>query len=94
MSRDSKISVVLTPELEAAVNHAVESGEYASSSEVVREALSNWKERRSFIRYERELVREQWAEGVASGPGRFESMAAIKSEARRRLMEDKREIKG
>jgi antitoxin ParD1/3/4 len=93
MPHNSKISVALTPELEAAVNHAVESGEYASSSEVVREALSDWKERRSLIQHERERLQELWTEGLASGPGRFESMAAVKAEAHRRLMANKTETK-
>jgi hypothetical protein len=30
-------------------------------------------------------LRQLWAEGIASGPGRFENIAAIKAEARRRL---------
>lgn len=41
-----KLSIALTPELAAAVRTAVESGYYASSSEVVREALRDWKQRR------------------------------------------------
>ncbi len=36
-----KISVALTPEMAAFVRDVVESGEYASSSEVIREALQD-----------------------------------------------------
>jgi antitoxin ParD1/3/4 len=32
-------------------------------------------------------LRRLWEEGLASGPGRFADMAAIKAEARRRLVE-------
>jgi len=87
MANVSKISVALTAELAALVNQAVETGEYATGSEVIREALREWKHRRSLPQHEREHVRALWAEGVASGPGRFEDMAAIKAESRRRLME-------
>jgi len=94
MSHVSKISVALTPELAALVNQAVESGEYATSSEVIREALREWKQRRGFLQHEREHLRQLWAEGIASGPGRFENMAAIKAEARRRLLEEQPKIGG
>jgi antitoxin ParD1/3/4 len=39
MPNVEKMSIALTPELAAAVRAAVASGEYVSSSEVVREAL-------------------------------------------------------
>jgi hypothetical protein len=38
-----KLSIALTPEMAAIVHHSVESGEYASSSEIIREALRDWK---------------------------------------------------
>jgi antitoxin ParD1/3/4 len=37
-----KISIALPPEMVAGIREAVENGEYASSSEVVREALRDW----------------------------------------------------
>jgi antitoxin ParD1/3/4 len=82
MSPVAKISVALTPEMAALVSQAVESGEYATSSEVIREALREWKQRRSLLPHERERMQVLWAEGIASGPGRFETIAAIKAEAR------------
>jgi antitoxin ParD1/3/4 len=88
MSQVSKISVALTAEMAALVSQAVESGEYATGSEVIREALREWKQRRSLLHHEREMLQQLWAEGLASGPGRFQDMAAIKAEARRRLMEE------
>ena len=94
MSHVSKISVALTPEMVDLVNQAVESGEYATSSEVIREALREWKQRRNLPHHEREDLQRLWAEGIASGPGRFENMAAIKAEARRRLMEEQPKIAG
>jgi antitoxin ParD1/3/4 len=85
MANVEKVSVALTPEMLALVREAVESGEYASSSEVMREALRDWKRRRALERKEVEELRRLWEEGLKSGPGRLADMAAIKAEARRRL---------
>ena len=87
MANVEKVSVALTPEMLAVVREAVESGEYASSSEVMREALREWKRRRALERKEVEGLRRLWQEGLESGPERFADMAAIKAEARRRLVE-------
>ncbi len=78
----------------ALVTQAVESGEYASNSEVIREALREWKQRRSLAQHDRERLQDLWAEGLASGPDRLETMAAIKAEARRRLIEISPKIGG
>jgi len=72
-----KISISITDEHAALLQEAVGSGSYASSSEVVREALREWRARR--------VVGQLWDEGLASGhsaPGT--TMADIKSEARNR----------
>lgn len=63
---------------------AVESGEFATSSEVVREALQEWERRRSRQREEEQELRRLWDDGLTSGPGRFADIDAIKAEARRR----------
>ena len=47
MTNVEKISIALPPEMVAVVRHAVETGEYASSSEVVRDALRDWTQKRS-----------------------------------------------
>ncbi len=41
--RVEKVSIALTVDMAAMVRDAVDSGEYASASEVVREALRDWK---------------------------------------------------
>jgi antitoxin ParD1/3/4 len=84
-SKVSKVSAALTPELAELVQQAVASGDYASGSEVIREALREWKLRRTLKLHERDELRRLWAEGLASGPGRFDDFEAIKREARRRL---------
>ncbi|YAF99523.1 MAG: type II toxin-antitoxin system ParD family antitoxin (plasmid) [Nodularia sp. CChRGM 3473] len=85
MSKVEKISVALTPEMATLVRDAVESGEYASSSEVIREALREWKQKRLLQLQNLEELRCVWQEGVESGAGRFAEIEAIKQEARSRL---------
>lgn len=85
MGHVDKRSIALSPELAAAVDEAVGAGEYASASEVVREALRQWKERRDCYGYTLEELRRLIQEGIDSGPGRFDSMDEIKAAARRRL---------
>jgi antitoxin ParD1/3/4 len=84
MSNVQKISVALTPELIELLKDAVESGEYTSTSEVVRDALRDWKLRRTALSADADELRALWLEGIASGPGRFDSIDQIKKEARRR----------
>lgn len=43
-------------------------GEYASASEVIRDALRGWKEKRDLLGYTVEELRALWDEGIASGP--------------------------
>ncbi|MBB4212690.1 antitoxin ParD1/3/4 [Rhodothalassium salexigens DSM 2132] len=72
-----KISISITDEHAALLQEAVDSGSYASSSEVIREALREWRARR--------VVGQLWDDGLASGrsaPGT--TMADIKREARNR----------
>jgi len=45
MAHVEKHSIALTPEMAAVVRQCAESGEYANSSEVIREALRDWKMR-------------------------------------------------
>lgn len=86
MPNVEKLSVALTPEMAALVRKAVESGEYASSSEVIREALREWNRKRFWREREMEEIRRLWREGLESGAGRFAGdIDAIKAEARRRL---------
>jgi antitoxin ParD1/3/4 len=85
MPNVQKISVALTPEMLSMLKEAVESGEYTSTSEVIRDALRSWKARRAMHEQEVEELRRLWDEGLKSGEGRFSSIDEIKAEARRRL---------
>jgi antitoxin ParD1/3/4 len=84
MPNVQKVSVALTPEFMALLKEAVETGEYTSASEVIRDALRHWKERRARQDMDVEELRRLWQDGIDSGPGRFKSIDAIKKEARRR----------
>ncbi|WP_027168704.1 type II toxin-antitoxin system ParD family antitoxin [Mesorhizobium sp. WSM3224] len=68
MGRVDKRSITLSPELAAAVDDVVAAGEYASASEVIRDALRQWKERRDLLGYTVEELRELVQEGIDSGP--------------------------
>ena len=57
-----KISVALPPEMVAVVKGAVETGEYASSSEVVRDALRDWTQKRSLRQQGIQELRRMWQE--------------------------------
>jgi antitoxin ParD1/3/4 len=85
MGKVEKISIALTDEMLTSVKAAVASGDYASSSEVVREALREWKSRRAreqaLIAEVRELVRE----ADASGYKPFEGVEGVKARGRERL---------
>ncbi|MEH2420536.1 MAG: type II toxin-antitoxin system ParD family antitoxin [Nostoc sp.] len=85
MPNVEKISVALTPEMAAFVRDVVESGEYASSSEVIREALRDWKQKRLLQLQNINEVRRLWQEGIDSGAGQYTNIEVIKQEARRRL---------
>ena len=68
MANVEKLSVALTPEMAEMVRRAVEAGEYASTSEVIREALRDWKLKRESREREIEELRRLWREGLDSGP--------------------------
>lgn len=85
MADDAHVNVALTPELAALLDRAVASGSYATSNDVIIEALLEWKQRREISDEDRNAIRRLWDEGVASGPGRFDDMAEIKREARRQF---------
>lgn len=89
MGHVDKRSITLSPELAAAVDGAVEAGEYVSASEVIRDALRLWKERRDLYGYSLEELRALIQQGIDSGISeKFVSMDELKAEARRRYGQD------
>ncbi len=69
MANVEKLSVALNPEMVAEVRAAVEGGDYGSVSEVVRDALRDWRLRRRIESLEIDELRRLVQEGIDSGPG-------------------------
>ncbi|MEQ1508874.1 MAG: type II toxin-antitoxin system ParD family antitoxin [Sphingopyxis sp.] len=90
MSKVEKISIALTDEMLASVKNAVASGDYASSSEVIRHALRDWNVQRLREQEAIAEIRRLIAEADASGYEPYTGMDEIKAEGRRRLAEMRR----
>ncbi|MCC7276627.1 MAG: type II toxin-antitoxin system ParD family antitoxin [Alphaproteobacteria bacterium] len=85
-----KVSIALTPELVEMIEARVKSGRYASSGEVVREALRLLERFDRWDADEVERLRSAWNEGLASGDAGSLGFAELKAEARRRWIAEKR----
>ena len=64
MNTMERITITLTPEMAQAVRDAVEAGEYASSSEIIREALRDWRHKRALQEQELADLRAKIQEGL------------------------------
>jgi putative addiction module CopG family antidote len=78
MANVEKVSVALTAEMAAMMRQAVESGEYASASEVVREALRDWKFRRA---QRDQIIAERGGNGTRALPAVWQPRAMKPSPA-------------
>lgn len=67
MSNIQKVSVALTVEQIAALKMAVDSGAYATTSEIVREAVRDWQCKYELHQEDVKRLRQMWDEGKASG---------------------------
>src|SRR5271157_2123839 len=85
MPEVQKISIALTAEQIGALKQAVEAGEYATTSEIVREAIRDWRFKRELRQEDMARLRQKWDEGKASGPAEPLDFAALRREARQRL---------
>lgn len=85
MAAAEKISIALTQALATDIRQAVASGEYASTSEVIRDALRGWKRRREGQAAAVEELRRLWRDGVGSGDSTPLDGEAIKRRGRERL---------
>jgi len=65
MSTIERMTVTLTAEMAEAVCQAVAAGDYASGSEIVREALRDWKHKRALREQELAELRAQVQEGLS-----------------------------
>ena len=85
MANIEKVSVALTREQVAALKTAVDAGEYATTSEIVREAVRDWQLKRELRQEDVRRLRALWDQGVASGSAGEVDLAALRREARKRL---------
>lgn len=65
MTTAEKISIALPPEMVLIVRGAVATGEYASSSEVIRDALRDWTYKRSLRQQGVAELRKVWQEALS-----------------------------
>ena len=82
------LTISLSPKQLSRLQDAVDSGAYASNSEVVRDALRLWEQREEMRQLEIARLKKAYDEGMASGEGREIDartlLAELKAEARSR----------
>ena len=93
MPEIQKISVALTGEQISSLKAAVETGEYATTSEIVREALRDWQFKRGMRQEELRHLRDAWDVGKASGPASPLSFDELRAEGKQRLKQVARATK-
>lgn len=64
MSTIERITITLTAEMANAVRGAVQAGECASSSELIREALRDWRHKRALQEQELRALRAKVRQGL------------------------------
>ncbi len=89
MPEVQKVSIALTGEQVGALKAAVDTGEYATTSEIVREAIRDWQFKRELRQEDIRQLRQLWDEGKASGPARKVDFDKVKHEGRKRLAKAK-----
>ncbi|WP_353230557.1 type II toxin-antitoxin system ParD family antitoxin [Novosphingobium sp.] len=82
MSNVERMTVVVPAPMADRIRAAVASGNYASASEVVRDAMRLWSDRRHFRDEELAALRSAWDAGKASGSAGPLNMTSIIDEAR------------
>jgi antitoxin ParD1/3/4 len=85
MASVEKVSVALTNEQVSSLKAAVETGEYTTTSEIVREALRDWQLKRELRQEDIKRLCQMWDVGVASGSAGELDMKKLREDARARL---------
>ncbi len=84
MAKIERMTIVFPEPMADDIRLAVEEGEYASISEVVRDAMRSWQGRRQLRAEEIARLREAWDRGKASGEPVPYDMDEIIAGARKR----------
>jgi antitoxin ParD1/3/4 len=90
MPEVQKVSVALTGDQISAIKDAVNAGEYATTSEIVREAIRDWQFKRELRREELNRLRQLWDQGKASGTVLSVDFGDARREAQERLTKAKK----
>jgi len=90
MAEIERLSIALPSPMADAVRHAVESGEYASTSEVIRDALRLWESRRALRERDLSVLRQRWDDGKASGRAGALDIERLIAEERGKLKRGRR----
>jgi len=85
MPEVQKISVALTGAQIRVLKAAVETGEYATTSEIVREAIRDWQFKHELRQEDLSRLRQMWDQGKASGAASPVDFDSARREARLRL---------
>jgi antitoxin ParD1/3/4 len=91
MPEIERLTITMPPELAAVVRQAVETGDYASTSEVVRAALRDWKLKRALQIEELAALKADIDKGLADvAAGRVKDFDTDRITARgRKLLADR-----
>jgi antitoxin ParD1/3/4 len=90
MTATRKVRITLAEDQLALMKAAVESGEYASTSEIVSEAISDWQQKRGLRPEAIAALRQLWDEGKSSGSPVPLDFDELKQEAWRQLDRQKK----
>lgn len=85
MPNVEKMSLALTAQQAAMMREAVSTGAYATTSEIVREAMRDWETKWVARNQEIRRLRALWDEGKASGPAQPLDFSELKKEAAAKL---------
>ncbi|MFZ0303685.1 MAG: type II toxin-antitoxin system ParD family antitoxin [Terracidiphilus sp.] len=83
-----KISIALTGEQIGALKAAIETGEYATTSEIIREAIRDWQFKRELRQEDLKRLRQLWDQGKEGGAAMPVDFETARREARQRLAKD------
>ena len=87
MAEIERMTITLPADMAAVIKGAVEGGDYASSSEVVREALRDWKTKRAVQMQEMLALKAEIARGLEDlAEGRVREFDAARIVARGRKL--------